>query len=130
PAASRRRTGESQAHAPLVANRDKHERIQPAGQRLGVGAEPFVDSAASLFAQKNARPIGMAVPLVETSPRRSRSQEQWQFCEARFLLPSLRLDPPTLLLTDPDVVLLAACSAGLAVPVLDERQRMKRDGHE
>jgi hypothetical protein len=71
-----RGAGEAQADTPRFTSRHQHQRIQPAGQRLGLAAETLVDETAPLLAQEDAGAVGAVVELKTRRPPPAGPDEQ------------------------------------------------------
>src|SRR5579864_7699449 len=124
-----RGTSEAHAHAPVVADRYEHERINPTSQWLGPDAEFRVNLAQAVVGEENAsaiRPLGQ-------SPLRfllgARIHEEWLVLKLRFLVPALLHDAVVLFFRDVDCVLAATTAAIVAVPVLQNRKLANGQGH-
>ncbi len=125
----RRRAGVSQADAPVVARRDQHEREQPARQRLRLVAVPLVDAATALLAQEDAAAVGPVVEPPFPRPRRAVTDERGEAAEVLVAVPALGVDALLLLVGDGDEVLLAAGTADVAIPVLQDGEMTDGERH-
>ena len=126
----RRRTGEANADAPVIAGRDQNEREQPAGKRLGLVAVTLVDAAPALFAEEHTTAVGPVVERVAPVPEPAAAHERRVAAEVHDGVPFLRLDASPFLFGERDQVFLAATTGDVTVPVLHHRQRSDREGHE
>ena len=125
----RRRTGVTQADAPMIAGWDQYEWEQSTRQRLGFVAEAFVYAATPLVAEKNAAAIGTVIEPPLARPRRTLADERDVTAEVGVAVPALGLNALAFLVGDGDDVFLTTGAADVAIPVLQDRQMADRERH-
>jgi hypothetical protein len=111
----------------VIARGHKHERKEPARKRLGLVAQPLVDSATPFFGQEDTATIVSMVQVVTASPPRSALLKEREITHQRVAFPCLCLNFFALFVGDSNYVLFAATSTRMAVPVLDKRQISQRE---
>jgi hypothetical protein len=104
----------------VAAGRDEDERIKLAGERLGLAPKSLVYSTAAGGIQKEAGSIASLIQAIAPRPRRPVPNEERQVAEIWLSLPSLRFNAFAFVLGNEHVVLVAAGTAAMAVPVLND----------
>ena len=104
----------------MAAGRDEDERIKLAGERLGLAPESLVNATAARRAQKDAGSIASLIQAIAPRPRRPVPNEERKVAQVRLSLPSLGFNAFAFVLGNEHVVLVAAGTAAMAVPVLND----------
>src|SRR6478609_2618937 len=88
------RTGVSHSHAPVIAGRRECERINAAGERLGLAAELGVNPAQALFVEENAGVVaGSRVESIPLAPPAADANKERNTADRGIVLPALTEDP-------------------------------------
>ena len=104
----------------MAAGRDEDERIKLAGERLGLAPESLVNATAAGRTQKDAGSIASLIEPITPRPRRPVPNEERQVAKVRLSLPSLGFNAFAFVLGNEHMVLVAAGTAAMAVPVLND----------
>src|SRR5207247_9454542 len=116
------RQGNPQHSPPVVADRYKNVRIQPACERLRIDTKLGVNPAQTLFIQKDAAVPRPLIEPIAPPPWRTEPDKQLLPFKRRIVLPVLGFNPSALFLRHGHPVVRAAIAAGMAIVILNDRQ--------